>query len=766
MVQARSEATTPALFEFPPPPGIPIGRRLTLLTQEGMRAVFLGPVPINVYDASDRAAEAACMAMLVRAGLARRVDVAEGFGVHRNTVGRLASRLAEGGLGAVVPAKRGPKGPSKASAEVRAVVAASGGVSSKRVAEIVLERTGVRISAAHVRRLRQSLPSPQQALDVEETSALTPPSATTAPDVPAVAATRSPQVPAAASGEDTLRHDTSDDTLRAEAPDEDALHAAAPDEDGASVFDPPAAVPSCVRGRYMGVALYFPALAVLGLLDAARRLFRLPHSERFGVRAVFLTLFFLTLLHKPTVESAKHLVRRSFGALVGTGRAPCVKTLRRKLAELAVQSKAAELGRLLARRWVDAGLVATAYLYVDGHVKAYAGKQKVQEVWNSQRRMPLPGVLTYFVGDGSGRPLLFVTDEVHPSLAKSMRRIVQAIREVLGERGFTVVFDRGGYNGRLFVWLHEQGIGFITYQRGSPNLPADRFSRHETRFEGKRVRFKIAEDQVKVGRSGPWRRIVVRTKTGHQTPILTGLPEEQGGPARIACLMFARWRQENFFRYMAEHHGLDQLCSYATEPAPDQLVPNPERKRLQRELGAKRKQAAELRARIGDALVSEPKTGRSAHGLKIAQGGTVKTLRILEQEIAQLEARHKACPTHVPLSASGQARKVFRLEQKTIVDRIKVCAYNTEEWLLDLLGRHYPNTHDIRDLLRSFADLPGEMRSTPEGLVVTLDPPDTPQHRNALRGLCQELNTIGATYPGTRIPVIYQVGVHHSQAAS
>ncbi|MGH7754280.1 MAG: putative transposase, partial [Gemmatimonadales bacterium] len=405
-------------------------------------------------------------------------------------------------------------------------------------------------------------------------------------------------------------------------------------------------------------------------------------------------------------------------------RAPCVKTLRRKLAELICQKATAGFGETLSRLWVGSGFVATAYLYVDGHMKAYSGKRKLAEVWNSQRRMPLPGVLSYFVGDQRGRPLLFVTEEVFGSLSKSMPKIVQAIRAVVGDRGFTVIFDRGGYDGKLFEWLCSQGIGFITYQRGSPGLPAGRFSRREARFEGGRIRFFAAEDEVKVGGSGPWRRIVVRTPTGHQTPILTSLAKEQVGAARIACLMFARWRQENFFRYMGSHHGLDQLVSYAWGDASDQMIPDPQRKRLAREIASKRKQAAELRASLGDAVLGEPRSkSRSAHGLKIAGRGTVGTLRALEREIEQLRAQRKACPTHVPLSVTGQARQAMRLEHKTLVDRIKITAYNAEEWMLDRLGRHYPNPHDIRDLLRSFADLSGEMRSTPGGVVVTLDAP-------------------------------------------
>ena len=216
-----------------------------------------------------------------------------------------------------------------------------------------------------------------------------------------------------------------------------------------------------------------------------------------------LTLFFLSLFGKTTLEAAKHLRRWDFGLLVGTERAPVVKTLRRKLSDLIKQGQAACFDTLLARRWVEQGIIATAYLYVDGHMKAYTGKRKLSECWNPQRRMPLPSVLSYFVNDQQGRPLLFLTKEANASLAQVMPRIVDAIREVVGERRFTVIFDRGGYDGKLFAWMHSEGIDFITYQRGEPGLPVERFYRRECHFEGRRLRMWLAEDQVMVGRSGP-----------------------------------------------------------------------------------------------------------------------------------------------------------------------------------------------------------------------------------------------------------------------
>jgi len=208
----------------------------------------------------------------------------------------------------------------------------------------------------------------------------------------------------------------------------------------------------------------------------------------------------------------------------------------------------------------------------------------------------------------------------------------------------------------------------------------------------------IAEDAVKVSKSGPWRRIVVRTKDGHQTPILTSLGEAHGA-AKIACLIFARWRQENFFRYMREHHGIDQLLGYAAGKADGaRMVPNPDLRKTERELKTKRKELAALRAELGQAVLDEPRqNSRTAHGLKIAQNGAVAKVRTLEARIAQLMEERRDLPKRVPLSEAGE-HEVLRLQQKEIIDRIKITAYNAEEWLLERLIPHYDNPHDVRDL--------------------------------------------------------------------
>jgi hypothetical protein len=522
---------------------------------------------------------------------------------------------------------------------------------------------------------------------------------------------------------------------------------------------------------------------------------------RFGVQQVFIELFGLALLQEPSVERLKHVLRNDLGAVMGCAQAACVKTLRRKLNELSQQHQAARLGTLLARHWLEIGLLNASYLYVDGHVKAYSGTRLVPEVWNSQRRMPLPGIVEYFVNDLHGRPLLVVSEEVRGNLAKSLPAVIAAVRQVVGDRHFVVIFDRGGYDGQLFTWLVEQGLDFITYQRGEVHLPDEQFTRREVRWDGQRVRFHLAEDAVTVGDSGPWRRIVIHAPDGHQTPILTSLDAEVAAAARVTALMLARWRQENFFKYARAHLGLDVLTTYAAETAVDREVPNPAVKAATAELKRLRTATQKLRAALGRTLVldaaqpmnsadqppamverpagtadtadqptdttdlpsntsdlASARTKRTPRAGPATRAALMTELQVLEGQIKQTRDRLRSLPARVQLSTLGPLPETPQLENKLIADVVKVAAYNAQSWLADRLARHYLNANDLHDLLRSFAELSGTlMRQADGGLRICLQPPDLPLHGRALAGLCADLNLGRPVFPGTDIPVYYEV---------
>jgi hypothetical protein len=740
----------PPRLNDPPEPGILFGRGLRLLGDgEGRRyAIFLSSVVLFEWAQDDRSTRRLVAAQLVNAKLATRVEVARVFGLHVNTVSRIAQQVAAEGVTASIGRKRGPHGPFKVTAAVVAELrrAVEAGLTERAAQRELEQRLKIKLSQPQVHRVMYRLKQEQ----VHQPGlALLP--VTAAGDEPA-------PVPTAV-------------TPESGGPESQELI------QGEQAIDPPGALTlaagQSITSRYLGLMLFYPALQVVGLLELAAQVYQLPGLLRFGVQQVFTELFCLALLQEPSVERVKHLLRNDLGAVMGSSKAACVKTLRRKLDELSQQHQAVHLGTWLARHWLEIGLIKASYLYVDGHTKVYNGTRLVPEVWDSHRRMPLPGIVQYFVNDLHGRPLLVVAEDVRGNLAKSLPSVIAAVRKVVGDQRFTVIFDRGGYDGQLFTWLVEQGLDFITYQRGEVHLDDDLFTRREVRWGGQRVRFHIAEDAVTVGESGPWRRIVIWTP-GHQRPILTSLDPNAVAAARVGALMLTRWRQENFFKYARAHLGLDALTTYAAETAVDHDVPNPVVKASTAELKRLRTTAQKLRAALGRTLVldaDQPRTmdragsraRRAPRMLPTTRVALISQLQTLEVQIEETKSQVRSLPARVPLSSLGPLPQVPRLERKLITDVVKIAAYNAQSWLADRLAHHYTNANDVNDLLRSFAELSGTLTLQSDGgLRVCLEPPDLPLHRRALTGLCADLNLGQPVFPGTDRRLHYQVANNRS----
>jgi hypothetical protein len=97
-------------------------------------------------------------------------------------------------------------------------------------------------------------------------------------------------------------------------------------------------------------------------------------------------------------------------------------------------------------------------------------------------------------------------------------------------------------------------------------------------------------DGPRKGQAVTMRQVTRRQGNGHQVRVLTtrtGL-----SAAGVACRMFSRWRQENYFRYARLHFDLDSHDSCATTPDnPRRLVPNPAKKTACTAVGKARRAA-------------------------------------------------------------------------------------------------------------------------------------------------------------------------------
>src|SRR5258708_16271066 len=89
-------------------------------------------------------------------------------------------------------------------------------------------------------------------------------------------------------------------------------------------------------------------------------------------------LVFLALLREPRAEGATRTDIAAAGRVLGLDRAPEVKTIRRKLGELAGRGRAGELQMAIARPHAAARPDELGFCYIHGHTPAHFGTPHVQ----------------------------------------------------------------------------------------------------------------------------------------------------------------------------------------------------------------------------------------------------------------------------------------------------------------------------------------------------------------------------------------------------
>jgi len=370
--------------------------------------------------------------------------------------------------------------------------------------------------------------------------------------------------------------------------------------------------------------------------------------------------------------------------------------------------------------------------------------------------------------DTDGGPLLLITSEMNAGLTQMLEAIVADAKELVpaGQR-LTVLFDRGGWSVKLFARLEAQGVDIITYRKGK-RRPVARscFSAHQVQEDGKEKTYWLYDQpRVRVGRLRPHRRkrrragqpeylwlrqITMLREDGRQTVIVTNRSDLPA--VEVVRRLFRRWRQENYFKYMAEEFALDALVEYGVEEVAEETTrPNPARKEVARQRQRAQAEVLRLRAQLGaEAQANEEQQRPTMRGFKVAQAELRQELQGAEQREQELAEQERQLPKRIP--ATGV--KTLKREKKLIVDAIKIMAYQCETALLDRLRPHYVRAGDEgRTLLHAAFQSSASMEVTETELQITLAAQSSPHRSEALAKVCRELDAEAVCYPGSRLRV-------------
>jgi len=481
----------------------------------------------------------------------------------------------------------------------------------------------------------------------------------------------------------------------------------------------------------------------------------------YGLRTTIVTLMIMALLRIRRPEGLKEHSPGQLGRLLGLDRAPEVKTLRGKLARLAAFGRAAQFGRALAERRVAQRGQAMGFLYVDGHVRVYHGKQPIPKTHVARMRISMSGTTDYWINDAEGDPLFVVPTEANKGLVKMLPPILDEVRALVGERRITVVFDRGGWSPKLFKKLIEEGFDIMTYRKGrSRRVARKHFQVHQEVIDGQSIRYVLADRGIRLRNRLRLRQVTRLGDDGHhQTPIITSRRDLSA--IEVAYRMFARWRQENFFKYLREEYALDALVTSDVEEAdPNREVPNPVRAKLNAQLRQARAELQRLHAEYGlEALNNRDELHRTMRGFKTANAAAGRQILKAMKRVADLERRRSAVPTRVPVRQVVQGDVVkLEVERKHLTDILKMVAYQAESDLFRMLAPFYRRVEEEgRTLIQNALAAPGDIHVSDNELLISLEPLSSPHRSKALAALCQELNNTQTRFPGSKLRLRFEL---------
>ena len=512
--------------------------------------------------------------------------------------------------------------------------------------------------------------------------------------------------------------------------------------------------------------LSLPALFSQGLDTAFATYDDLPQGY-YGLHHIILLYSFMALARIPNVERLKQYPPGELGKILGLDRIPEVGCLRTKLRQIYDQQKTDQWHGQLFTKWMEA--IHDPFFYVDGHVRVYHGrKAQLPKHYVSRQKLCLSGTIDYWVNDQQGQPLLYVAAEVSEKLKQGVERIIPILKAELDAPEdaqkplFTLIIDRESYEPKWYKHLwDEHQIAIITYRKNVTDKWCDsQFQHTDIQIDNNTVTMHLCEMGSQL--SGHWfREVRRRADNGHQTAIITTHPTLD--IQQTAIKMFARWTQENFFKYMIANFDFDKMIQYGTQPVdPTRSVVNPIYRKLSNQIKKEQEKKRRKEAKIYERMQTQP-----SQTIESMQEQIAKSTQLVDQisehdtKIRQLQASRQQTPSRITVDQMDvqQRYEKLKVESKKFKNTIIMLAYRSETAMFNLMQEHYSNAKKegralLREIFCSDADLQPDYNNNT--LTISIHSLSTPRANHALLKLCEIMTETQTIYPMTNLRMIFK----------
>jgi len=709
---------------------------------DGLRRVFVGGRLVGSFGAKDYAERNVMLIALSEEPKAHLGHLADAFEISTETLRELRILVAREGIEAATRRRRGGSASRVLKVRDRAKLLAAfeGGAT---VAE-AWAQIGRRASRATVGRLKKERDG--RVVDVAAAVANV-----RVDEHPAqrrfdevVAAATSPAEEGHEPGDaasvetDAVPTEASAAPVEAEAAPAETDTAAA--EEGAAQALRPQPVTSSRGVQHIGVWLMIAMLHRLGLYAAAAEACADADAQK-SLRIALDAFVCALALGEGCVEGVRRLMTPSGAALLRANRAPSATWVRRELGAFAAKLGGARLHFSMARRYAREANAETerdiVVFYIDNHLRPYTGKETIRKGWRMQDKRVRPGVTDVYVHDETGNPVLRVADATNGSLTKWLSWVAKTLREMVGpEARMVLAFDRGGAFPEQLAGLRDKGFELVTYERKPyPMLGPSAFYITFT-HDGETLEASDALTNLGSGH-GRVRRVALRMSDGRQVNLLA---VGTLSASELYAILRGRWVQENGFHHQVHRWGINQLDGRTTVPCdPDEVIPNPARRRLDRNVRLARVSAGLARNELAARTDDDPRRARWE-----------ATLARASQRERELVALRPTTPTHAPLCQTELADKLVRHtgDYKMALDSVRIACANAESDLAATLAEAMILPGEAKKLLANVLRAPGHVVAGKSAITVRIAPAANRSEREAITAFLARCNRLKLTLPG------------------
>ena len=401
---------------------------------------------------------------------------------------------------------------------------------------------------------------------------------------------------------------------------------------------------------------------------------------------------------------------------------------RQLLTEIAKTSCQDELLRLNGEL---VGIGQCSDFHYDPHSKHYTGQNKLLKGWCSRLRFAEKVVHMDFIHMPTGQPVYLSHDDNYLDLRERFFDVVKKFRKLFSfapGKALTFVLDRGIYGIDTFKKFIEDPAEnyFITWEKGfradfyDNNNWDNSLSLYRAKNSSKDLkRYHFFYCDKRWSKQNDIRQIIVKAINPNNRSIIVSIlcNDLKRCAKDIINLMFDRWIQENDFKYLDVHFGINEITSYAVlsyKEIKKHLKDKQEKSGIYKALV---KQRLQLKSQLKTLLLNEhcAKHKNKNREDKIAE--LTGQLEKLKEKINQTEKEVSRLNR-----LSEEDFQKLDTSKKAVMDSVKILARNMFYKQLRPFKAAYDNFRDDHMLFRHLTRSPGLIRETDNSVEIILIP--------------------------------------------